>query len=145
METVLSLIVSGPTTSPFTSTPTPHSTVIPTSATLHLTLTLIPTVIPTSTTLHPTLTPTPLPQFCSAVDNSGTVYGFLDWPETATGGSSTQECPHGPEGGVARRKCGEGGEWEEIEGSECNLASATTDALITITEVKHKLFHTTIL
>lgn len=113
---------SGPTTPPSTPTPT---LITPTP---HPTLT--PPVLPTSS---------PLAQFCIAVENSGTVYGFLDWPAAAVGDSIMQECPHGPEGGVASRKCGEGGEWERVEGMECNLASATTNTLITIAEVMHIL------
>ena len=36
---------------------------------------------------------------------------------------------------MARRECGEGGEWDEVEGMECNMASKTAQILSNISEV----------
>ena len=113
------------------SSVTPHST---SSVILSPSVVLNPT--PQSTpSLSVLPTPAPSPQPCSSVENSGTVYGFFDWPETAVGETAMQECPHGPEGGVAYRGCGEGGRWGVVDGRECKNASETTERLITIAEV----------
>ena len=47
-------------------------------------------------------------------------------------------CPHGPEGGVATRECGEMGEWGDVDVSECDLPSSTTLQLIAISQVRER-------
>ena len=97
---------------------------------------------PSSLVMTPTLTPslllptpTSLPQNCRQIDNFGTIYGFFDWSETLIGQTVERQCPHGPEGGVASRVCGEGGKWGVVEGRECDNASDAALVLINLAEV----------
>ena len=110
---------------------TPYST---SSVILSSSVVVSPTPHPTSS-LSVLPTPAPSPQSCSSVENSGTVYGLFDWPETAVGETAVHACPHGPEGGVAHRECGKGGRWGVVDGRECKNASETTQRLIIIAEV----------
>ncbi|CAI8004421.1 TLR4 interactor with leucine rich repeats [Geodia barretti] len=94
-----------------------------------------PTPLPTTPTVHHTPTPTPqLPRVCSRLENSGSEFGFFDWPETAAGERVERACPHGPEGGVASRECGEMGEWGAVEGGGCAAVSQTTLELVAISQ-----------
>ena len=99
-----------------------------------------PTPLPTTPTVHHTPTPTPqLPRVCSRLENSGSEFGFFDWPETAAGERVERACPHGPEGGVASRECGEMGEWGAVEGGGCAAVSQTTLELVAISQVRRRL------
>ena len=80
-------------------------------------------------------TPLPVPQVCSRLENSGSEFGFFDWPETATGERVERACPHGPPGGVVSRECGEMGEWGPVEGGGCADVSDTTRKLLEISQV----------
>ena len=120
-----------PTSQPSSSIlqPTPTSS----SITPSYTSLIIPISQPSSSILQPT--PTSLPRMlCSQLENYATMYGFLDWPETPVGQTSMQDCPHGPEGGVVSRECGEGGKWEDFEGSGCDPATDTIQLLINISQ-----------
>lgn len=80
--------------------------------------------------IAPTSLPSPLS--CSKEDNAFSVVGFFDWPETDAKQNVTRDCPHGPEGSLARRECGENGKWKEVDGGKCNNVTATVQTLHTL-------------
>ena len=140
---VISDNTPGRTLPPSSVVVTPSSVVVTPSSVVVTPSTVVVTLTSSSVTptlLQPTPTATVVPKTCRRLDNSPSLYGFLDWPQTSIDQSVSLECPNGPDGGVASRECGERGEWETIDGTECTAASETTQMLIMIVEVSLKLY-----
>lgn len=76
---------------------------------------------------------------CSSLENDGSEVGFIDWPETSSGERVERQCPHGPEGGVASRECGDMGEWGSVNGEECVPPSQAVLDLVSISQVNRLL------